>query len=58
MRGNGVHAVEGAGEDEVVVGGQLGKTGVELAVVNQTTGFGDDHEGEDDPRCVSYRLQL
>jgi hypothetical protein len=31
---------------------------VELAVVNQTTGFGDDHEGEDDPRCVSYRLQL
>lgn len=47
-------AVEGAGEDEVVVGGDLGgggRVGVwgEVAVVDEAAGFIDDQEGVDGP---------
>lgn len=44
-----MHAVEGAREDKEIVGGELGEAGVEVAVVDEATGFVDDEEGEDDP---------
>ena len=51
---DGVDAVEGAGEDEVVVAVELLQAGGEGAVVDEAAGFVDDEEGEDDPgtrRC-------
>ncbi len=49
LRRYGVHAVKGTGEDEVVVGGELRQARMELAIVYQTSRFGDDHEGKHDP---------
>lgn len=46
---DGVDAVEGAGEDEVVVAVELLQAGRERAVVDQPAGFVDDEEREDDP---------
>lgn len=42
-------AVEGSGEDEGVVGGEVLEAGGEGAVVDQAAGFVDYEEGEDDP---------
>jgi len=53
-----VHAVEGAGEDEQVVGTELVEAGVEIAVVDQAAGFVDDEEGEDDPGGFLVMLLL
>lgn len=36
-------------EDEIVVGGELAQAGLELALVDETTGLVDDDEGEDGP---------
>jgi hypothetical protein len=41
--------VEGAGEDEEVVAGELGEAAVELAVVDQAAGLVDYEEREDHP---------
>ena len=46
---DGVDAVEGAGEDEVIVAVELLQAGGEGAVVDEAAGFVDDEEGEDDP---------
>lgn len=42
LAGDGVNAVEGAGEDEVVVAAEGGEAGGEGAVVDEATGFVDD----------------
>ena len=47
--GDGVDAVEGAGEDEQVVDGDGVEVGGEGAVVDEAAGFVDDDEGVDDP---------
>ena len=36
-------------EDEIVVGGELAQAGLELALVDETTGLVDDDQGEDGP---------
>lgn len=41
--------MEGAGQDEVVVCGQLAQAGLELALVDQTTSFVDDDERKNGP---------
>ena len=46
---DGVHAVEGPREDEVVVDGELVQPVVEVALVDETASFVDDDEGVDDP---------
>ena len=46
---DGVNAVKGTGEDEVVVAVEFLEAGCEGAVVDQTSGFVDDQEREDDP---------
>lgn len=46
-------AVEGAGEDEEVVGVELLEARVEVAVVDEAAGFVYDEEGEDDPGMYS-----
>ena len=46
---DGVDAVEGAGEDEVIVAVELLQARGEGAVVDEAAGFVDDEEGEDDP---------
>ena len=46
---DGVDAVEGAGEDEVIVAVEFLQAGGEGAVVDEAAGFVDDQEGEDDP---------
>lgn len=47
--------VEGPCQNEVVVGGQLAQTGLELALVDETPGLVDDDEREHGPgiSCVS-----
>jgi hypothetical protein len=52
VAGYGMDAVEGAGEDEEVIGAEFGEALVEFAVVDEATGFVDDEEGEDDPDSV------
>ena len=47
--GDGVDAVEGAGEDEQVVDGDGVEVGGEGAVVDEAAGFVDDDEGVDHP---------
>ena len=49
---DGVHAMEGAGEDEVVVAGQGSEAGVESAIVDEAASFVDDEQGEDGPGVV------
>ena len=46
---DGVDAVEGSGEDEIVVAVELLQAGCERSVVDEAAGFVDDEEGEDDP---------
>jgi hypothetical protein len=41
--------MEGAGDDEIVVHFKLAEAGVELAVVDEAAGLGDDEEREDNP---------
>jgi len=45
---DGVHAVEGPGEDEVVIDGELVQAIVEVALVDKPAGFVDDDEGVND----------
>ena len=47
--GDGMHAVESAGQDEQVVDGDFVERGAEVAVVDQAAGFVDYYEGVDDP---------
>ena len=44
-----MHAVEGPGEDEVVVDGELVQAVVEVALVDEAAGFVDDDERVYDP---------
>lgn len=46
---DGMHAVESAGEDEVVVDGEFVEAVVEVPLVDEPAGFVDDYEGVDDP---------
>lgn len=44
-----MYAVESTREDEIVVGVELLQAWGEGAIVDKTTGFVDDEEGEDGP---------
>lgn len=46
---DGMDAVKGAGEDEIVVGVELLESWRKVAVVDESTGLVDDEQCEDDP---------
>lgn len=46
---DGMDAVKGAGEDEIVVGVELLESRRKVAVVDESTGLVDDEQCEDDP---------
>lgn len=50
-----MNTVECAGEDEVIVRGELRERGGEVTVVDETAGFVDDDEGVHDPAIMSVR---
>lgn len=41
--------MKGTGKDKVIVGGEFAQAGLELALVDQTSGLVNDNEREDGP---------
>lgn len=48
--GDGVNSMKGTSQYQIVVGGELCKGVGEVSVVDETTGFVEDKEGEDHGR--------